>query len=234
MPIYRLPEHHSFPNPAEAEDGGLLAVGGDLDPARVLLAYYMGIFPWYSEDQPILWWSPDPRTVLYTDQLKVGRSLRKRVRNNHFRVTLDEAFDEVIRRCRTTQRPGQAGTWITEEMEECYSTLHNMGFAHSCETWDGDQLVGGLYGISIGKFFAGESMFFHKPDASKVAFVHLVAQLREWGFPFIDCQMPTEHLQRFGAQNISRSAFLSSLQDVVVQDGPPTKWSFSETLQLLP
>ena len=155
MPVYRLPPHHAFPNPNEAEEGGLLAVGGDLDPRRVLLAYYSGIFPWFSDGQPILWWSPNPRTVLRPEQLKVPRSLAKRIRRGDYQITMDTCFPQVIHNCQNTKRPDQSGTWITDEMCESYIQLHQMGFAHSVETWNDGQLVGGLYGVSIGRFFAG-------------------------------------------------------------------------------
>ena len=234
MPVYRLPEQHAFPHPNEAEENGLLAIGGDLDPARVLLAYYYGIFPWYSEGEPILWWSPNPRMVLYPNALKISRSLRKRIRRGDYEITMNQAFRDVITQCRQTPRPGQNGTWITSEMIECYAQLHKMGFAHSVEAWQNGALVGGLYGISIGAFFAGESMFALAPDASKCAFVHLVRQTHEWGFQFIDCQMHTPHLERFGAQLIPRSVFLTELDEAVQNRHEPRQWAFNSDLQVLP
>jgi len=234
MPVYRLPKQHAFPPPEEAEETGLLAVGGDLDPARVLLAYYTGIFPWYSEGEPVLWWSPDPRMVLRPNDLRIPRSLKKKIRRGDYTVTMDQAFGDVIRKCRTITRPSQSGTWITEDMIDCYEQLHQMGFAHSVEAWENGQLVGGLYGVSIGTFFAGESMFAHRPDASKFALVALCRQLEQWQFPFIDCQMHTEHLARFGATEIGRDLFLKGLRESVDRQSVSKKWVLDATLQLLP
>ena len=234
MPVYRLPKQHAFPPPEEAEESGLLAVGGDLDPARVLLAYYSGIFPWYSEGEPVLWWSPDPRMVLRPSELRIPRSLKKKIRRGDYSVTMNQAFKEVIRKCRSINRPSQSGTWITEDMIHCYEQLHQMGFAHSVETWEDGVLVGGLYGVSIGTFFAGESMFALRPDASKFALVALCRQLGRWQFPFIDCQMHTEHLARFGATEISRSGFLEALKASVQRHSTSKKWVLDPGLQLLP
>lgn len=201
-----------FPDPQYAltEPDGLLAVGGDLSPARLLNAYRQGIFPWYSDDQPILWWSPNPRAVLYPNKLKVSRSLRKTLRKRPFRVTLDTAFAEVIEAC-SAPRDDQEGTWITAEMKQAYLNLHRLGFAHSVESWAGDELVGGLYGVSLGKVFFGESMFTRRSDASKVAFAHLNTQLKRWGFGLIDCQVHTGHLASLGAEDIPRERFLEAL-----------------------
>ena len=234
MPVYRLPKQHAFPPPEEAEESGLLAVGGDLDPARVLLAYYTGIFPWYSEGEPVLWWSPDPRMVLEPDALRIPRSLKKKIRRGDYTVTMDTAFEDVIRHCRSTKRPAQSGTWITEEMIDCYAQLHEMGFAHSVEAWEEGQLVGGLYGVAIGTFFAGESMFAHRPDASKFALVALCRQLAKWQFPLIDCQMHTEHLARFGAKEITRASFLETLRHSVQRHATPKRWALDPSVQLLP
>ncbi len=228
MPVYRIPEQHLFPHPELAEAGGLLGVGGDLDPDRLLQAYSMGIFPWYSEGQPILWFSPDPRFILHPRDLRIQRSLRKRIRRGDYRITLDEAFEQVIESCQTTERPGQSGTWITEEMREAYIQLYKRGFAHSVEAWDGDELVGGLYGVSLGSLFSGESMFARKPDASKVAFVWLVEQLRDWKFKLIDCQVFTQHLERFGALNVPRSRYLAQLPDLIGAASTPGPWRFDE------
>jgi leucyl/phenylalanyl-tRNA---protein transferase len=226
VPVYRLPEAHVFPPPSHAEPDGLLAVGGDLHPRRLLLAYAHGIFPWYSEGQPILWFSPEERFVLPPEELRVGRSLRKRVKRGDYEVRLDTAFSGVVRACRETARPGQGGTWITDEMERGYGLLHHMGIAHSVEAWQNGQLVGGLYGVAVGRTFAGESMFAHASDASKVAFVWLVRQLQRWGFSLIDCQIHTEHLARFGARDIPRDDFFSVLQ-AGLEDGPaPGPWRF--------
>jgi leucyl/phenylalanyl-tRNA--protein transferase len=205
-----------FPDPSCAleEPDGLLAVGGDLSPARLLNAYRQGIFPWYSEGEPILWWSPNPRAVLFPEQLKISRSLRKTLRKQPFRVTVDEAFASVIEACsesRIDKDGSQSGTWITTEMKKAYIELHRIGFAHSVECWEGDELVGGLYGVSMGKVFYGESMFARRSDASKVAFTHLVKQLMAWDFALIDCQVHTDHLASLGAVDIPREQFLQLL-----------------------
>ncbi len=228
MPVYALPDSLLFPHPTLAEPSGLLAVGGDLSADRLLLAYANGIFPWYSEDQPILWFSPDPRFVLRPDGLQLSRSLRKRLRRGDYRVTLDQAFGQVIRRCRDVNRPGQDGTWITPDMVDAYEALHRQGFAHSVEAWSGDRLVGGLYGVGLGRLFSGESMFAEAPDASKVAFVWLVGQLRRWGFAMVDCQVHTRHLERFGAAHLPRDAFLAELQAILAEPVSAGSWSFDE------
>ena len=202
----------SFPplETALREPNGLLAAGGDLRPERLLAAYRHGCFPWYQEGQPLLWWSPDPRTVLFPDELHVSRSLRKRMRNGDYRVTFDKAFAEVIQGC-AGPRSYADGTWITTPMQDAYVRLHEMGVAHSVEVWQQGQLVGGLYGLAMGELFFGESMFSRATDASKVGFVTLVERLREWGFALIDCQMPTRHLESFGARSIPRAAFAEAL-----------------------
>ncbi len=202
----------SFPplETALREPNGLLAAGGDLRPERLLAAYRHGCFPWYQEGQPLLWWSPDPRTVLFPDELHVSRSLRKRMRNGDYRVTFDKAFAEVIQGC-AGPRSYADGTWITTPMQDAYVRLHDMGVAHSVEVWQQGQLVGGLYGLAMGELFFGESMFSRATDASKVGFVTLVERLREWGFALIDCQMPTRHLESFGARSIPRAAFAEAL-----------------------
>lgn len=201
-----------FPDPQYAlvEPDGLLAVGGDLSAARLLNAYRQGIFPWYSDGQPILWWSPNPRAVLFPNKLKVSRSLRKTLRKQAYRVTLDSAFADVVEAC-SEPRPGQDGTWITDEMKQAYIHLHRIGFAHSVECWDNDTLVGGLYGVSMGKVFFGESMFARQSDTSKIAFAHLVEQLKDWNFELIDCQVYTDHLTSLGAEDIPREHFLELL-----------------------
>lgn len=220
-----------FPHPelAMEEPNGLLAVGGDLSPRRLLAAYRLGIFPWYSDGQPILWWTPDPRAVLLPGQLHVSRSLGRTVRRATFEVTADEAFAEVIRAC-AQPRADQEGTWITEEMAAAYRRLHELGHAHSVESWRGGELVGGLYGIAIGGVFFGESMFSRRTDASKVAFVHLVRQLQAWGFGLIDCQMYSAHLARFGAVEIPRERFMALLERYCEAPGaPPGPWHLTET-----
>ncbi len=201
-----------FPDVSHAlkDPNGLLAIGGDLSPERLLQAYQQGIFPWYSNNQPVMWWSPDPRMVLYPSELKVSRSLRRVVQKNSFRITIDKAFPQVIRAC-AQPRDSDGETWITPEMEQAYIDLHQLGRAHSVEAWSGTELAGGFYGIAIGRVFFGESMFYKEPDASKVAFVVFVRQLQEWGFELIDCQMTTSHLLSFGAREIARKKFIELL-----------------------
>lgn len=205
-------DNFSFPplETALREPNGLLAAGGDLQPERLLAAYRHGCFPWYQEGQPLLWWSPDPRTVLFPDELHVSRSLRKRMRHGDYQVTFDKAFAEVIQGC-AGPRSYADGTWITTPMQDAYIRLHEMGVAHSVEVWQQGQLVGGLYGLAMGELFFGESMFSRATDASKVGFVTLVERLREWGFALVDCQMPTRHLESFGARSIPRAAFAEAL-----------------------
>ncbi len=211
MPIFRLGRDVAFPDPARAEPDGLLAVGGDLRPERLLSAYALGIFPWFDASSPILWWSPDPRLVLEPERLHVARSLQRTIRRGRYRVTADTAFERVIRRCAARPRPGQRGTWITREMVDAYVRLHRLGFAHAFEAWEGDALAGGLYGISLGAAFFGESMFADRPDASKVAFVRAVEWLTSHGVGLVDCQVRTEHLVSLGAHDIPRSEFLARL-----------------------
>jgi len=226
MPVYRLGAALVFPPPEAAEPGGLLAVGGDLAPKRLLLAYAQGIFPWYEAGLPILWHSPDPRMVLRPEELYVGRSLRKVVKRAPFGLSLDRAFEAVIRACAARERPGQSGTWITEEMIAAYIRLHELGYAHSVEAWREGELAGGLYGVSLGRAFFGESMFAEHSDASKVAFVQLVAQLLRWDFDLIDCQVYTEHLERFGAVEWPRSRFLEALATSIEAETRRGPWRF--------
>ncbi|WP_394236730.1 leucyl/phenylalanyl-tRNA--protein transferase [Pseudomonas anguilliseptica] len=193
------------------EPNGLLAAGGDLRPERLIQAYRHGCFPWFQDGQPILWWSPDPRTVLLPDQLHVSRSLAKVLRQSRYRVTFDQAFADVIRAC-AAPRSYAAETWITSPMQDAYLGLHRRGIAHSVEVWRDDELVGGLYGLAMGQLFFGESMFSRADNASKVGFVTLVEHLKGWGFVLIDCQMPTEHLLSLGAQTISRDEFAGYLR----------------------
>lgn len=208
----------SFPplDKALREPNGLLAAGGDLSAERLLAAYRHGCFPWYQEGQPLLWWSPDPRTVLYPDELHVSRSLRKRMRQESFTVTFDQAFAEVIDGCAAPRSYTQE-TWITSHMKAAYLKLHEMGVAHSVEVWRDRQLVGGLYGLAIGRLFFGESMFSQASDASKVGFVTLVERLQAWGFKLVDCQMPTQHLASFGARAIPRRTFAEALAEYLDQ-----------------
>ena len=209
-------------------------MGGDLRPERLLLGYANGVFPWYNEEQPILWFSPDPRFVLPIEAFRVPRSLKKRVRRGDYTVTLDTAFEEVIRRCQATPRAGQAGTWITDDMVRAYIQLHQLGFAHSAEAWRDGELVGGLYGVGLGDLFSGESMFADEPDASKVAFVWLARQLERWGFRLIDSQVHTDHLARFGAHEIRRAEYLSALPALVEAEGRVGRWSFDEAFRPQP
>jgi leucyl/phenylalanyl-tRNA--protein transferase len=224
MPIFRLVDDTVFPPPDYADASGLIAVGGDLSSERLLEAYRVGIFPWYSEDQPILWWSPDPRFVLDLDQFKFSRSLQKTLRKKVFHVTFDRVFEEVIAACAEVPRDGQSGTWITPEMRDAYTKLHGLGYAHSVESWFEGELVGGLYGVSLGKAFFGESMFHRKTDASKVALAVLVEKLQKWGFHFIDSQMTTEHMHRLGAEEIPRRIFLKKLQSALRHSTKRGKW----------
>jgi len=215
--VYRLGTQLVFPPPEEAEPSGLLAVGGDLRPERLLQAYALGIFPWPLVERPLLWFSPDPRMVLEPAALRVTRSLAKRLRQGRLVVRLDTCFAEVVARCAEVPRRGEVGTWITPELATAYGRLHELGFAHSAETFEDGRLVGGLYGVSLGGAFFGESMFAQRPDASKVAFVTLVRQLAAWGFSLVDCQIHTEHLARFGAVEWSRARFLAALSRALEQ-----------------
>lgn len=211
MPIFSLSERLSFPPPHLAIKEGLLAVGGDLSVERLLLAYRNGIFPWYAEDEPILWWCPDPRLVLFPDELRISRSLKKIINQKRFHITFDRDFESVIRGCAETKRSYGEGTWITDEMRDAYCALNRRGYAHSVEAWQDNQLVGGLYGVSLGRVFFGESMFSRVSNASKVAFVTLVQVLKAHNFSLIDCQVKTAHLMRFGAREIPRKVFLETL-----------------------
>ncbi|MDD2949895.1 MAG: leucyl/phenylalanyl-tRNA--protein transferase [Sulfuricurvum sp.] len=213
--IPKLTYHLSFPNPADASKEGVVAYGGDLSPSRLMMAYRLGIFPWYSKGDPILWWSPDPRLILELDDFKLSRSLRKK--RAHFEVRFDTAFSQVIRECSMAPRRGQKGSWIVPDMIEAYETLHALGHAHSVEAYQNGMLVGGLYGVSVGGVFCGESMFAKVSDASKVAFAVLVEHLRKWGYSFIDCQVPTNHLKSLGAKEVSREHFLERLKTAVEQ-----------------
>ena len=226
MPVYRLDEELVFPPPHLAEDNGLLAVGGDLSPERVLLAYSTGIFPWYDEGMPILWHSPDPRMVLDVDHLAVNRTLRKEVRRRRFEIRMDTAFAAVIEACASVPRPGQDGTWITAEMQQAYLELHELGFAHSAEAWRNDELVGGLYGVSLGGAFFGESMFATASNASKVTFVAFVHQLQRWGFALVDCQVHTDLLAELGAELFSRSYYLAALEEALKHPTRRGSWQF--------
>lgn len=231
VPIYRLTRELSFPLPQEAEPSGLLAVGGDLQPERLLLAYSMGIFPWYDDELPILWHSPDPRMVLRPRELRVSRSLRRLLRQRPFAIRLDGAFERVIRSCAQVHRKDQDGTWITAEMIDAYAALAELGYAHCAEAWAEGELVGGLYGVSLGGCFFGESMFALRPDASKVAFVALVRQLEAWDFDLVDCQIRTEHLARFGASEWRRGRFLAALRESLERPTRRGPWQLDPELE---
>jgi leucyl/phenylalanyl-tRNA--protein transferase len=235
VPVFLTPDVPGLPSPEAADSRGVVAVGGDLSVERLLLGYRTGIFPWYSAGLPIYWHSPDPRFVLPCADLRVGRSLRKVIRRHPYELRLDTAFGQVIRRCAEVPRPGQDGTWITEEMIAAYESLHALGHAHCVEAWSDGELVGGAYGICVGGVFCGESMFALAPDASKVAFVALVRQLELWGVDVIDCQVHTEHLERFGAVHWSRSRFLEELARLRDRPAGPEEspWSFEETFDPL-
>ena len=227
MPVFLLSDNIAFPPPHFASKEGLLAIGGDLSLERLLLAYRMGNFPWYAEDDPILWWSPDPRLILYPQDLHVPRSLKRLIRRKVFSLTLDKAFSRVIRGCAESRGPDHPGTWIVPEMIAAYEGLHKAGLAHSVEAWDGDELAGGLYGVSLGAAFFGESMFTRVTNASKVALVHLAEGLRREGFTLIDCQVTTEHLMQFGAREIPRAQFLLELQRALKGSTRRGKWRFA-------
>lgn len=234
MPTLKIPhwldavdDAEPFPDVQLAlrEPNGLLAVGGNLSIARLLTAYRHGIFPWYSAGQPLLWWSPDPRTVLFPTQFKLSRSLRKTLRKGLHDVSFDRAFDTVVAAC-AAPRDAEAGTWITPAMASAYHDLHVAGYAHSVEVWQNNELVGGLYGVSLGRVFFGESMFSRCRDGSKIALAHLVGQLRRWDFKLIDCQMPTAHLQRLGATLISRRSFCDLLASACAAPDRFGPWQF--------
>jgi leucyl/phenylalanyl-tRNA--protein transferase len=230
-PYWIDPNDSSFHFPevrhALQEPDGLLAVGGDLSVERLRAAYRQGIFPWYNENQPILWWSPNPRMVLFPEKLKISRSLRKSLRKRPFQVTVDQAFARVVEAC-SGPRNGEHGTWITPAMKRAYIRLHEEGLAHSVESWYDGQLVGGLYGVALGKVFFGESMFTRRTDASKVAFVHLVRQLQRWGYAVIDCQVHTTHLESLGAETIPREQFSTLLDQWCPEQGQAAPWTLEE------
>lgn len=211
MPVFRLTDKIIFPDVNLAEDG-LLAIDGDLSTGRLLLAYRSGIFPWYGEGEPICWWSPDPRFVLFPEKLKISKSMMQLLKREAFRITYNQAFEQVIEACAQSLRPGQDGTWITREMIDAYIRLHREGYAHSVEVWEGEKLVGGLYGVLLNKIFCGESMFFRVPNASKYGFIRFVQKLKEKGVQLIDCQIYTDHLASLGAEEISRKEFLLLLK----------------------
>ena len=225
MAVYVLGEEIAFPPPTAATPEGIVAVGGDVRPERLVAAYASGIFPWPVEGYPLLWFSPDPRFVLRPGEVRVGRSLGKAIRRDRYRISADEAFTEVIDACAHSPRPGQDGTWITPDLRDGYVRLHQLGLAHSIEAWEGPRLVGGLYGVSLGAAFFGESMFATEPDASKVAFATHCRVLDAWAFQFVDCQVHTPHLERFGATRWPRSEFLAALDRAL--DEPTRRGSWT-------
>lgn len=230
MPVYLLTSELSFPPPEGASDEGIVAVGGDVSPERLVLAYSQGIFPWPHEGLPLLWFSPDPRFVIDLNDVHVGRSLRRRARAEPFEIRTDTAFARVIASCASTPRPDQNGTWITDAMRDGYMALHERGVAHSVEAWEGDQLVGGLYGVALGRVFCGESMFSLRDDASKLCTVALLGNLRACGYHFVDCQVHTEHLARFGAQQWPRAKYLAALRRAVCDQHEEGPWRFERSL----
>ena len=222
--IAQLGMDYIFPSPRNASDEGLLAFGGDLSPNRLLTAYRKGIFPWYAEGDPILWWSPDPRLLLYSGKFKTRKSFARVLRSGKFQVTFDRCFSEVIRQCAHVPREGQGGTWLNPEMQEAYTQLHSQGFAHSVEIWQEEKLVGGLYGIALGGAFFGESMFSLVSDASKIAFRALSDVLGGRGYDFIDCQMKTDHLVRMGAVEVDRESYLDQLERTLTKPSDVGNW----------
>jgi leucyl/phenylalanyl-tRNA--protein transferase len=226
MPVFLLSDKISFPPPYLASKEGLLAVGGDLSQKRLLLAYRTGIFPWFSDDEPILWWSPDPRLVLYPEEIRVSKTLKKIIKKNMFHVTMDSAFVQVINQCAKIRLQNNQGTWIVKEMIDAYCKLHESGFAHSVEAWYQGELAGGLYGVSLGKCFFGESMFTRVSNASNVVLVKLVEHLNALSFDMIDCQLTNEHLFRFGAREIPRVSFLKQLEESLKAPTNKGKWCF--------
>jgi leucyl/phenylalanyl-tRNA--protein transferase len=226
MSVFLLSQKIEFPSPHLAEEDGLLAVGGCLSEERLLRAYKMGIFPWFSEGDPVLWWSPDPRLVLYPQEIRVSKSLQKVIRKKQFHLTMDTAFTRVINACASSRTQNNEGTWLTEYMIESYIKLHESGFAHSVEVWYKGELAGGLYGVSLGRCFFGESMFTRLSNASKVAFVALVHFLEKLSFDLIDCQITTRHMVSFGAKEVPRAIFLKQVEDSLQFSTKKGKWSF--------
>jgi len=231
MPLFRLSEKLDFPPAWLARSDGLLCIGGDLSPERLLLAYKNGIFPWFSKDEPFLWWSPDPRLVLLPDGVNISKSLKKKIRKEIFTIKVDTAFEQTILSCAKPRK--EEGTWLVEEMIDAYIDLHKQGYAHSIETWKNDKLVGGLYGVCIGGSFFGESMFSFESDTSKIALVALANHLKKNHFDLIDCQVTTRHLLSMGAVEISRNSFLDIITDSIKRKNIKNIWNTSENLQIL-
>jgi len=214
-----------FPDPSNANPEGLLAYGGNLEPETLIQAYTQGIFPWYDDSSPIMWWSPDPRMILFPKEIKISKSLKHKLNSEKYNCSFDKSFKEVISQCARVSRTGQKGTWITDEMQKAYLKLHKKGLAHSVETWEEDRLVGGLYGISLGNAFFGESMFHLKPDASKLALYYLNERIKKWHFAFIDAQTPTTHLKSMGAIEIPRERFLKLLEKSMKKPTKTGRWT---------
>ncbi|WP_199097966.1 leucyl/phenylalanyl-tRNA--protein transferase [Dyella sp. ASV21] len=226
------PDHFPDPRKALQEPNGLLAFGGDLSPRRLLAAYAQGIFPWFNEDEPLLWWSPDPRCVFHTSSLKINRTLRRRLTEVSWRITVDHAFQDVVEAC-AAPRPGQAGTWIVPPMIDAYTRLHALGHAHSVEVWDGQDLIGGIYGIAVGRLFCGESMFSRQSGGSRAALAALAQLLRGWSFPLIDAQVTNPHLLQLGAVEYPRAQFLRMIAELTRLPGQPGSWArFNHLAQL--
>lgn len=228
--MFKLNDEIVFPPVEFADEYGLLAFGGDLSLERLLLAYRQGIFPWYSEDQPILWWSPDPRMVIYPKELHISKSLRKHLRQKHFTVTFDTSFKDVVAACALSRIKSGEGTWILPEMAAAYCNLQRAGFAHSVEVWHNGELAGGMYGVSLGRAFFGESMFSYQTNASKTAMAYLCAQLTRWGFGLLDCQVPNPHLISMGGVHISREAFLGELRGLLKFPARRGLWRFDDDI----
>jgi leucyl/phenylalanyl-tRNA--protein transferase len=225
MPVFQLGEEVIFPPVHLASKSGILAIGGDLSPGRLLEAYRRGIFPWYSEDDPIVWWSPDPRFVLFLEELRVSGSMKKVLRRHTFRITYDHDFLGVVTLCQKSRRK-QKGTWITDDMLDAYNTLHLLGFAHSAEAWHEKKLVGGIYGVSLGRCFFGESMFSLMSNASKAVLIHLVDKLKALNVEFLDCQVHTPHMETLGARFITRETFTGLLQNALKHDTLRGNWRY--------
>ena len=218
-------DHYEFPDRESADADGIVGIGGNLSPGMLLSAYRQGVFPWFNHDDPIIWWCPDPRFVIYVDEVHVSRSMSRLLRSGKFRCSLDTDFGAVIHACAATPRSGQRGTWITEDMELGYRRLHELGFAHSCEVWDRDNLVGGLYGVAIGRMFFAESMYSHADNASKTALITLARFLGAHGFDLIDSQLHNPHVERMGGREIPRSLFLTMVEERIHQSNLPVSWT---------
>jgi len=225
MPVELSRRNLDFPDPDEADESGLLAIGGYLSIERLKMAYSKGIFPWYEQGMPILWWSPDPRMVLFSEKIIVSHSLKQSIKKQQFTVTIDKAFEKVIKNCAKTPRKGENGTWITRDMKNAYIHLHEAGYAHSAEAWLDGELVGGLYGVALGKVFFGESMFHHVTNASKVALFHLVEKLRSWNFEIIDAQVYTNHLESLGGEMIPRNQYMQILEGALLTEDEVGSWN---------